>query len=191
MRMKDNEFQYENVGIYLCIFSVILITISFAFLPLSTYDGIKAGFHPLFPVLIIGLSLIGLGLTFLHERTGVRVGTLVYFVPLLILGSIYLSGFESIGVPEDSQYSQWEFGMHLVIASLVLQYVGSLLTPLGKILLPPHKKRPNAVDSDAVIGYREVRIGMLKKFTNFLIVLTIILVTIFLVYTPLRALYLI
>ena len=135
---------------------------------------------------------MGLALTFFHKRIGVRVGALGYFVPILILGPIYLSGFGPfIGIPEYPQYFKWEIGMHLVIAGLVLQYVGSLLTPLGKIHLPPHKKRPNAVDSDAVIGYREVLIGMLKKFANFLIVITIILVAIFLVYIPLRALYLI
>ena len=81
--------------------------------------------------------------------------------------------------------------MHLAIAGLVMQYVGSFLTPLGKILLPHHKKRPIAIHSDAIISYREVIIGMLKKFTNFLIVLTIIFVALFLVCIPLRALYLI
>jgi hypothetical protein len=178
--MKDIGIRYEDIGLYLCIFSIFLITLSFALFPLFNSNGMDDEFHLLLPGLIIGLSLLGLALTYNHERIGVRVGALCYFIPVLSMAAYAYSSFTN-AIPEDPS-CEWEMGMHfLIIVGLVLQYIGSLLYPRGRICLPRHKTRANVIDGDAPIGYREVIIGIMKGFANFLIVSTILLCAISLV----------
>ena len=192
LNKKIVKFLNEKIGIYFCIFSLILITISFAFLPLSTYYGFEAGFHPLFPVLIIGLSLVGLSLTFLHKKIGIRVGPLGYIIPILLTGPVYLGGYEPrTGIPTNPSYFRWEIGMHLIVIGLILQYMGSLLISTKKSKKNIEKMLMKEEDHDVVIGYKEVIIGMLKEFTIGLIVLTIFIVIIFIILIPLKAFYII
>lgn len=192
LRTKFVQLLYEKIGIYLCIFSLILIAISFAFLPLSTYYGFEAGFHPLFPVLIIGLSLIGLTLTFLHRKIEVRIGALGYIIPILITGPIYISGYEPrIVAPENPQYFRWEIGMHLIIIGLILQYMGSLLISPKKPKKNIEKMLMEDEDNNVIIGYKEVLIGMLKEIAHALIVLSIFIVVIFIIFALPKAFYVI
>jgi hypothetical protein len=187
-KIIKGNLAFEKIGKYLCLFGIILITISFASLPISSYEGFEGGFHPLFPMLIIGLSLLGLSLSLNHKKVGIRIGTLTYSLPILITGPIYLSGFERYwGAPEESHFFQWEIGMHLIIIGLTLQYVGSILISPKK--LEDYLEEPIMGDEkDKIVNdYRDFIIGSLKKIAHALIIITFILVIIFVILAPLKA----
>lgn len=185
------KFQNNKIGMYLCIFSLVMISLSFYFLPISTDDNTPAGFHPLFPILIIGLSLIALILTTFHKKVEVRIGTISYFLPILTTGPIYLNGFEPHALKPDvisanSQYFQWEIGMHFIIIGLIMQYVGSLL------VAPKYSDNNKLLNKtggrgNKIINYNKIIKEFLKKLANAIYVLTIFLVFIFIILIPLKA----
>jgi hypothetical protein len=156
--------------------------ISFAFLPLASYNGDHEVFHPLFILMIIGLSFLGLILTRFQEKVDMKIGTLGYFIPLIFLGPIYLGGFEQRSViPEDPITFKWEIGMHIVIFSLLLQYFASIYADptMSEIKSRKLKKRHENIGN--IIGYREVLKQMAKEVGHSLVVISIIITSIFLV----------
>ncbi|UCG68959.1 MAG: hypothetical protein JSV09_14410 [Thermoplasmata archaeon] len=188
MKIRKGNLTFEKFGKYLCLFSLILIAICFTFLPISSYEGFEAGFHPLLPLLIIGLSLSSLSLTFIQKKVEVRIGTLAYSLPIIITGPIYISGFERYwGIPEESHFFHWEIGMHLIIIGLILQYLGSLL--ISPKESDKNMEKPIMEDeTDKVkIGFNKIIVGLMKKIAHILIIISFILVIIFVILAPLKA----
>ena len=113
MKVRLSDYGY---GIYLCIFSLSPIALTFAFFP-----------YPILTAFVLGISVLCLISLIFQARIRFPFGPFGYLFLLVFTGYEWYQSFNMIGFPEWKNYILWTSGIYLLFISTSIQFIGSFL----------------------------------------------------------------